>query len=384
MKILFVSIPNHHFFQWANQLKESGYEVYWFDITDGAGFSEKIDWVKQFNGWKLKWDYPFRYRIKKQFPKIYSLLGQITANKVEKVFNKILNEIQPDIVHCFEMKLTGLPILSTMQQNKIPFVYSSWGSDMFVYQNLGLTTDEVKIFLDRVGYLVTDCKRDFQIAKGLGFKNHFLGVYPGNGGIEIENPYIQAISNRTTISVKGYDDGVGKALVVLKAIETLPFDESVDFLIFSADEIVANYVKNSDYFKQRKVEIIYRKSFLENKLLLRKLGSCLLYIGNSISDGMPNSLLEAMGMGAFPIQSNPGKVTQEVITNGVNGFLIENPYDVEAIAALIQTAIENKEMRVQAQKSNVNFVQQNFNRKNLQKEIIDLYQRVFLKLEDEL
>ena len=384
MKILFVSIPNHHFFQWANQLKESGYEVYWFDITDGAGFSEKIDWVKQFNGWKLKWDYPFRYRIKKQFPKIYSLLGQITANKVEKVFNKILNEIQPDIVHCFEMKLTGLPILSTMQQNKIPFVYSSWGSDMFVYQNLGLTTDEVKIFLDRVGYLVTDCKRDFQIAKGLGFKNHFLGVYPGNGGIEIENPYIQAISNRTTISVKGYDDGVGKALVFLKAIETLPFDESVDFLIFSADEIVANYVKNSDYFKQRKVEIIYRKSFLENKLLLRKLGSCLLYIGNSISDGMPNSLLEAMGMGAFPIQSNPGKVTQEVITNGVNGFLIENPYDVEAIAALIQTAIENKEMRVQAQKSNVNFVQQNFNRKNLQKEIIDLYQRVFLKLEDEL
>lgn len=376
MKILLVAIPNHHFFQWVNQLRESGYDVYWFDSTDGGGFVENISWVKQLNGWKLKWNYPFRYRIKKHLPKIYSFLEKITVNKVEIVFDEILNEIQPNIVHCFEMRLAGLPILSVMQKNKIPFVYSSWGSDMFVYQNLGLTTDEVKIFLDRVGYLVTDCKRDFQIAKGLGFKNHFLGVYPGNGGIEIENPYIQAISNRTTISVKGYDDGVGKALVVLKAIETLPFDESVDFLIFSADEIVADYVKNSDYFKQRKVEIIYRKSFLENKLLLRKLGSCLLYIGNSISDGMPNSLLEAMGMGAFPIQSNPGNVTQEVIKNGVNGFLIENPNDVEAIAVLIRTAIENKEMRLKAQKSNVNFVQQNFNRKNLQKEIIDLYQTV--------
>lgn len=376
MKILLVAIPNHHFFQWVNQLRESGYDVYWFDSTDGGGFVENISWVKQLNGWKLKWNYPFRYRIKKHLPTIYSFLEKYTVNKVEIVFDEILNEIQPNIVHCFEMRLAGLPILSVMQKNKIPFVYSSWGSDMFVYQNLGLTTDEVKIFLDRVGYLVTDCKRDFQIAKGLGFKNHFLGVYPGNGGIEIENPYIQAISNRTTISVKGYDDGVGKALVVLKAIETLPFDESVDFLIFSADEIVADYVKNSDYFKQRKVEIIYRKSFLENKLLLRKLGSCLLYIGNSISDGMPNSLLEAMGMGAFPIQSNPGNVTQEVIKNGVNGFLIENPNDVEAIAVLIRTAIENKEMRLKAQKSNVNFVQQNFNRKNLQKEIIDLYQTV--------
>jgi hypothetical protein len=28
---------------------------------------------------------------------------------------------------------------------------------------------------------------------------------------------------------------------------------------------------------------------------------------------MPNALLEAMGMGAFPIQSNPGKVSEEVI-----------------------------------------------------------------------
>ncbi|WP_258929477.1 hypothetical protein [Flavobacterium davisii] len=48
MKILLVSIPNHHFFQWANQLKNSGYQVHWFDITDGAGFADKISWVKQY------------------------------------------------------------------------------------------------------------------------------------------------------------------------------------------------------------------------------------------------------------------------------------------------------------------------------------------------
>ena len=47
MKILMVAIPNHHFFQWVNQLEQAGHEVYWFDITDGAGFSNKIKWVKQ-------------------------------------------------------------------------------------------------------------------------------------------------------------------------------------------------------------------------------------------------------------------------------------------------------------------------------------------------
>ncbi|MBA0884748.1 glycosyltransferase [Flavobacterium undicola] len=378
MKLLLVSIPNHHFFQWTNQLKESGFEVYWFDITDGAGFVEKINWVKQFNCWKLKWNYPFRYRIKKQFPKLYSFLEKITVNRVEVVFENVLNEIQPDIVHCFEMKLSGLPILSIMQQNKIPFVYSSWGSDMYAYQNLGVSTDNVKSFLNRVNYLITDCNRDFQIAQQLGFTNQFLGFFPGNGGIETESAFMQPISNRKTICVKGYDDGVGKALVVIKAIELIQFDSSIDFLIFSADEIVEEYLKKSAYFKQTKVEMIPRKSFMTNKLLLQKLGSCLLYIGNSTSDGMPNSLLEAMGMGAFPIQSNPGKVTEEIITHGVNGFLIENPNEVVAIASLIKTAIENQQLRAKAQEYNVSFVQENYNREMLRNKIINLYQSVNL------
>ena len=60
MKILMVAIPNHHFFQWVNQLKDSGYEVFWFDISDGGSVVAKISWVRQIKGWKLKWDFPFR------------------------------------------------------------------------------------------------------------------------------------------------------------------------------------------------------------------------------------------------------------------------------------------------------------------------------------
>ena len=71
MKILMVSIPNHHFFQWVNQLKDSGYEVYWFDASDGGSLVERINWVTQIKGWKLKWDFPLRLTIKQYFPKIY-------------------------------------------------------------------------------------------------------------------------------------------------------------------------------------------------------------------------------------------------------------------------------------------------------------------------
>lgn len=378
MRILFVAIPNHHFFQWTDQLKESGFDVYWFDITDGAGFVQRLNWVKQFNGWRLKWKYPFRYTIKKKFPNLYSLLENVLVNKTEVAFENIIQKVRPDIVHCFEMKLAGLPILSVMKKNKIPFVYSSWGSDMFDYKNLGVTDIEAKSFLKRVEYLITDCHRDFKIAQQLGFLRKFFGVFPGNGGIEIENKFIASIGNRKTICIKGYDDGVGKALVVLKAIESIQFDSSIDFLIFSAEENIIKYLEISDFFRKRKVEIIPRESFILNKLLLHKFGSCLLYIGNSISDGMPNTLLEAMGMGVFPIQSNPGRVSEEVITHGKNGYLIEDPFDIVEISKLIKDAINNFELRAGAQVYNTAYVNENFNRAKLKNEIIELYETLYI------
>jgi glycosyltransferase involved in cell wall biosynthesis len=91
---------------------------------------------------------------------------------------------------------------------------------------------------------------------------------------------------------------------------------------------------------------------------------------------MPNSLLEAMGMGAFPIQSNPGKVSEEVMTHGVNGFLIENPLDSFEIANWIRKAFTNDELRANAQKYNVDFVKKNYNREYLKTEIVQLYKSI--------
>ena len=105
-----VAIPNHHFFQWVNQLKQSGYEVYWFDVTDGGPKSSKIEWVTQIKGWKLKWDFPFRSTIKKRLPNLYKRIQNINETDVSRAFKKALEQIKPDIVHCFEMKLSGLPI----------------------------------------------------------------------------------------------------------------------------------------------------------------------------------------------------------------------------------------------------------------------------------
>lgn len=379
MKILMVAIPNHHFFQWVNQLKDSGYVVYWFDVMDGGNKVERIDWVNQIQGWKLKYDFPLRHFFKNKFPRIYKWILKYNERKIATVLEKLIDEIQPDIVHCFEMRLAGLPILEVMEQRpNLKFIYSSWGSDMFYFEEHGVQKTQVSLFLDRVDYLITDCKRDYKIAKQNGFENKFIGVYPGNGGGNLYSGFIENEKNRKIILVKGYESFGCKASKVIEALQLVPLTllQNFEIIIYSADEIIIEKIKNNAFLDNLKIKIYPRSIFIANEDLIKVMGKTTVHISNNISDGMPNTLLESMGMGAFPIQSNPGKVSEEVITHGVNGFLIENPLDSGEIANWIEKALDNQELREKAQKYNVNFISKNYNRVRLKKEIVQLYKGI--------
>jgi len=378
MKILMVAIPNHHFFQWVNQLKASGHDVFWFDVTDGGPKSHKINWIKQIKGWKLRWDFPLRTRLKKKAPKLYTVIQKVNENSVSKAFKRTIENIQPDIVHCFEMQLSGLPILDVMERNMTPFIYSSWGSDVFNFKEKGVAKEKLQQFYNRVNYLITDCIRDSVLATQNGYKNTFLGVFPGNGGIELNTSCILPANQRNIILIKGYDDGIGKASILLKALEVISFEKLKDkkIVIYSADSIIEEQVKSSMPLSKLNIKIHSRYQFIQNSELLNLMGQSCIHIANSLSDGIPNALLEAMGMGAFPIQSNPGKVTEEVIINTENGFLIENPLDETHIAKLIRDAIENDTLRETAQVYNTSYIQKKYNRSSLQPEIIKLYESV--------
>jgi hypothetical protein len=70
----------------------------------------------------------------KTFP-IYSFL-KTTTNKTE-LYLKCTNKDATGCCALFEMQFR-LPILSVMKNIAIHFIYSSWGSDLYDYQNLGL------------------------------------------------------------------------------------------------------------------------------------------------------------------------------------------------------------------------------------------------------
>ncbi|WP_298343676.1 glycosyltransferase [uncultured Algibacter sp.] len=379
MKILMVSMNSIHFQRWTDQLKDSGHEVFWFNIRDG-GYSEKLHWVKQITGWKLKFPkLKGRVFVKKRLPWLYNKLSFLYENNTAKTFEKVLLEVKPDVVHSFVLYVSCAPILKVMNvYADIKWIYSSWGSDLFYFQQNPEYLKDIKRVLPRVNYLFTDCNRDVELAKKYGFNGKVLGVFPGGGGYSIDTfeAYIQPLENRNAILVKGYQGRSGRAIPVLKALEALSeIINDFQIIVLGADDEVCTFVKQSSLIKSN-LKIYKKSDMLPHIEVIKLMGQALIYIGNSNSDGMPNTLLEAIIMGAFPIQSNPGGATEDIIKHKKNGLLIQDCENVDSIFKLIELAISNQSLQSKVFKTNQEDVKFTLDRNIIKKEVISKYNSI--------
>ncbi|MEP5340345.1 MAG: glycosyltransferase [Algibacter sp.] len=340
MKILFVSMPSIHASRWIENLKDTNHELYWFNVLDAGRLDTNID-IIQFTKWKqrkikyIKGEYVLRKKLNIFYKRLQPFL-EVTIN--EKL-DEIVKQIQPDLVHSFEMQSCSYPILSVMNKySRIKWLYSCWGSDLFYYRDFEKHNKKIKSVLNRIDYLHTDCLRDFSIAKILGFRGDYLGVIPGGGGYKL-NKLIElkeTIRNRKIILIKGYEHKFGRAINVIKAIQLLDKEiVNYEVVVFGTHQKVINYIRD-----KKLPYIYYGRDELNHFQVLELMGKSRLYIGNSISDGLPNTLIEAMIMGAFPIQSNPGNVSTELIKDTVNGLLINSPDNIEEIRDTIKLAFK--------------------------------------------
>lgn len=348
-----VSMSSIHFFRWTNQLKDAGHEVYWFDINDGNRKVDAISWVNQIVGWKRIWNFPGRFFIKKKYPKLYRKIQLFNDRKISKVFENLIKELKPDVVQSFVMYMSCVPILSVMQKYpNIKWIYSAWGNDLFYYQNEKYYLDGIEKTLPHIDYLFTDCERDYHIAKKHGFKGVFLGAYPGGGGYPISDyeAFNLPFENRKIILIKGYQHKFGRCNLVLDAIIKLKDSlKDFDIVVFSENDLVRKHIEIKGLNSWHNFKCT---GALPHTELLKLMGQAYIYLGNSISDGMPNTLLEAIIMGAYPIQSNPGNATSEIINDEQNGTLILNSEDVDEIEDKIKKAIINTSLLENAFKLN--------------------------------
>jgi len=109
--------------------------------------------------------------------------------------------------------------------------------------------------------------------------------------------------------------------------------------------------------------------------MLKLYGKSLMSISASISDGVPNSLLESMAMGSFPIESNTS-CANEWIIHEQTGYII-SPEDPESIVKAIKFTLDNDIIINQSAEFNFQIVKNTIDKSIINPKIINLYKEVF-------
>jgi glycosyltransferase involved in cell wall biosynthesis len=243
------------------------------------------------------------------------------------LLRRLIKKVSPDYIHALEFQHAGYVTLRALEDQgiKTPLIATNYGSDIYWFQRFPAHKKKIKALLARANLYSAECQRDYLLARELGFIGSELSLGPNAGGIETDKNSIrlEIPSRRKTIAIKGYHGWVGRALIALEAVEMLQDKlRGFEVVIYSANFKVAR--KASRLRRKSGLNIsVHKKSSLSHDEVLNIFEKSRIYVGLSASDGISTSLLEAMSMGAFPIQTITS-CADEWIVDGQSGILIRD------------------------------------------------------------
>jgi glycosyltransferase involved in cell wall biosynthesis len=397
MRILFIAMANSvHVARWIGQVAEQGWDVHLFPVEDhglhpalrhvtvhdqGAvpplGLDKSVRVVDDlFAFFDNGWPFPRGSARFRQFLKHWKPEWEMRAWRLAQVIRKL----RPDIIHSLEFQHAGYLTLEARKYLNISFpkwMVSCWGSDIYLFGRLAKHVGRVEAILSSCDYYWCDCKRDVELARKFGLRGEVLPVLPVAGGFNLELGRTLRqpgpTSARRIILLKGYQMWAGRALVGLRAIE------------LCADVLqgysIAIYLAAPDV--ELAAELLFRATGIPIEIIpqcshedmLRLFGRARVSIGLSISDGIPLSFLEAMVMGAFPIQSCTACVN-EWIEDGVSGFIVPGE-DPEPVAAAIRRAVTDDALVDRAAEINARTAQERLDQSVIQPQVVAMYEKVF-------
>jgi hypothetical protein len=214
-----------------------------------------------------------------------------------------------------------------------------WGADISLFGRLPAHRPRIRALLSKADYYSCETARDVGLARAFGFAGQSWPAMPNAGGLDLTRvaPWRQVpVAARRTVLVKGYQGIMGRALVALAAIgRCADLLREYRIVIYSGQgpdvEMAADLLREDAGLN---VRLLPKASHDD---MLKWFGSARVYIGSSIADGASTSMLEAIAMGACPIQSDTAAAA-EWIQPGRTGFIVP-PDDPAAIAEALRQAI---------------------------------------------
>ncbi len=294
---------------------------------------------------------------------------------------KVIRKIKPNIIHSMEIQSAGYLVLEAKNHIKnwaSKWVVTNWGSDIYLYGRIPEHESKIKDVMAASDYYSCECKRDVQLARAYGFKGVILPVFPNSGGLDIaeikQYRRTGSVSQRKCIMLKGYQNWAGRALVGLRALERcseLLYGYQV--IVYSAttfDVMIAAEL----FMKNTGIPIVLVPHGTFHKEILKLHGKARISIGLSISDGISTSLLEAMAMGSFPIQSFTA-CANEWLSDGKTGILV-HPEDVDKVEEAIRRALTDDLLVDHAAEENLDVITEKLDNNIIREKTIEFYNMI--------
>jgi glycosyltransferase involved in cell wall biosynthesis len=359
-RILFIGIPEGiHGARWTQIVLNEGWDVHFFPAHHARRhglFSPQVHFYDQWRSrlefwcdwWRNELVYPAHikglWRLRLCLQSIGQLLRRAVLPSRGRRLARVIDRIRPDAIHVLMIQPAGYEILEAkryLRKPCPPLMVQNWGNDIHFFGRLREHRDRIREVLSSCDYYDCECERDVDLAREFGFKGEVLNVCPVSGGYDVDS--YQALrakgrpSARRVIAVKGYEGLFGRAFFALRALEIM------------ADELKGYTVEV--YLPRNGVaeacELFEARTGIPTKVIppapheeiMRLQGQSRISIGLNVSDGISHAVLEAMIMGAFPIQANTACLNGW-IEDGKTGLVVP-PEDLDAVVRAIRKALRD-------------------------------------------
>ena len=276
-------------------------------------------------------------------------LGPLTIPRSAHKLRSFIQEVQPDIVHAMRIPYEGMLTSSALSgmTSEARLIVSIWGNDFTLHApSTPLMKYYTRWTMQATYALHADVERDVRLAHkwGLGEDKPTL-VVPGNGGIrsDVFYPNIEPVKNPVIINPRGFRAYVRNDAFFKSIPLVLAKRKDASFICSS----MAGESQVIQWIKELKIEnAVQLNPPLSHAQMADAFRGAQIVVSPAIHDGAPNSLLEGMACGCFPVAGNLESI-REWITHGKNGLLV-NPNDPQSIADGILLAIEREDLRREA------------------------------------
>ncbi len=332
----------------------------------------------------------FASTFAKKIPSNISQLFNLWVTPLElfrqvKKIKTILSEISPDIVHALRIPYEGILAQKSMPPN-IPLLISVWGNDFTFWASRNpLIAKQTKRVMLRTEALHCDCQRDLNLAKnkwGFG-KEKFGFVLPGAGGIQTDLfCAAEADSNiRDELQIPPDAPVVINPRGIRGYVRNDIFFKSIPLVLKEISEtiFICTGMKGNPLAEKWVTEFKLEKNVRLLPMVSRKRMAELfrlseITVSPSLHDGTPNTLLEAMACGCFPVAGDIESV-REWINDEENGLLCD-PTNADYLATAVVRALRDKELKAKAKEKNLRLIAERADYKKVMPQAEEFYYEI--------